>query len=58
LSSNDRGAQVDGIPDEVVPAIMRRLESAAREAGKMPVQHATRTEAYPMPNIALAQLPP
>ncbi|MGH8125056.1 MAG: hypothetical protein ACREPK_04335 [Rhodanobacteraceae bacterium] len=58
LLSNYRGAQVGGIPDEAVPAIMRRLEVAAREVGKMPEQLATTASAYQMLADALAQLPP
>lgn len=57
LLSNYRGAQVGGIPDEAVPAIMRRLEVAAREVGKMPDQFATTASAYQMLAAALAQLP-
>ena len=56
LLSNYRGAQVSGIPDEVIPAVMRRLEAAAREVGKMPDQIATTAKAYQRLQEALAQL--
>ena len=57
LLSNYRGTQVSGIPDEVIPAVMCRLEEAAREVGKMPDQLATTAKAYKRLEEALAQLP-
>jgi hypothetical protein len=57
LLSNYRGTQVGGIPDEAIPAVMRRLEAAAREVGKMPDQLATTANAYRNLAGALAQLP-
>jgi len=56
LLSNYRGTQVSGIPDEVIPAVMRRLEAAAREVGKMPDQLATTAKTYQRLQEALAQL--
>lgn len=56
LLSNYRGTQVSGIPDEVIPAVMRRLEAAAREVGKMPDQLATTARTYQRLQEALAQL--
>lgn len=58
LLSNYRGAQVGGIPDEAIPAVMRRLEVAARELGKMPDQLATTANAYKNLAAALEQLLP
>lgn len=57
LLSNYRGAKVSGIPDVAIPAVMRRLEAAAREAGKMPDQHPATARAYKQLAVALAQLP-
>lgn len=57
LLSNYRGAQVGGIPDEAIPAVMRRLEAAAREVGRMPDQLSTTANAYRNLATALAQLP-
>lgn len=58
LLSNYRGAKVEGIPDAEIPAVMRRLAAAAREAGKMPDQRPTTAQAYKQLAAALAQLPP
>lgn len=57
LLSNYRGAKVGGIPDAAIPAVMRRLAEAAREAGKMPDQHAATASTYKRLAEALAQLP-
>lgn len=36
LASNYRGAKVTGIPDNAIPDVFRRLETAASAVGKMP----------------------
>lgn len=46
LLSNYRGTKVGGIPDEAIPAVFRRLASAAEEAGRMPWQQSAPAHAY------------
>ena len=56
ILTNYRGATVHGIPEKAIPAVLSRLEDAARQVGKMPDQSPETAPAYHQLADALTQL--
>lgn len=56
IVSNYRGAKVSGIPEQDIPAVLRRLASGVEHIGKMPHQRADTAEIYRQLADVLEQL--
>jgi hypothetical protein len=56
ILTNYRGATVHGIPEKAIPAVLTRLEEAARQVGKMPDQSPDTAPVYQQLAEALAQV--
>lgn len=58
ILSNYRGAKVQGIPEEAIPTVLRKLAAAAELAGHMPPRSQNPTDIYRLLQEALDQLQP
>lgn len=56
ILSNYRGAKVQGIPEEAIPIVLRKLAGAAELAGHMPPRSQNPTDVYRLLQEALEQL--
>jgi hypothetical protein len=56
ILSNYRGAQVSGIPENDIPAVLRRLRDAAAEKGRLPGQTGNPAPVYQLLHEALRQI--
>jgi len=55
ILSNYRGAKVSGIPEEAIPAVLKRLADAARRVGHMPPEASHPAQIYLQLSEALEQ---